>query len=62
MIKFNFYKLGEYDWVLSIVDQDDKELHKILYNDISIDEITQMAISLAKGNVAEIKVDYTRRS
>lgn len=59
MVKFIFYRLDS-AWVLSIVDENGHELHKILYQDINTEDITNLAITLAKGDVAQVNVNYTK--
>lgn len=60
MIKFDLYKISENDWVLAITDEDGKALHKILYENIKVEEITNLALSLAKGDIATVNVNYSR--
>jgi hypothetical protein len=60
MIKFDLYRIGENDWVLAITDEDGKALHKILYENIEVEEITNLALSLAKGDIATVNVNYSR--
>lgn len=60
MIKFDLYKISENDWVLAITDEDGKALHKILYENIEVEEITSLALSLAKGDIATVNVNYSR--
>lgn len=60
MIKFDLYRIGENDWVLAITDEDGKVLHKILYENMEVEEITCLALSLAKGDIATVNVNYSR--
>ena len=58
MFKFNFSRQSSY-WILCILDETGNLIKKVTFPEtVSDEDITQMAITLAKGSFIETSINF----